>query len=122
MIKLQIDGVHFKVDDKIKSYLADKIGNLDRYMPGTKRESLRAHVVLKEEGGAAKQRFICEVSLAAPHQMIEAKESAPNTMYAAIDMAEDAVKRQLEKYKAKRQSYRHKAREWARRVKRFGRP
>jgi ribosomal subunit interface protein len=96
--KLEIQGVHTVVDDKLKAYVTRKIGGLDRYVSRHGRESAHAEVHLKETKLKQDDRCRCEVTLYLPHQTIIVKESALN-MYAAVDITEVKLKQQLQKYK-----------------------
>ena len=98
--KLEIKGIHFEIDEKIKKYVGKKIGKLDRYVPRDYREPLHAEVFLTEEDGKAKNRFTCEAVLHLPHEVLDAKESTVN-IYAAVDIVEAKLKTQLGKYKTK---------------------
>src|ERR1700694_3917694 len=100
---LEVTGVHFEIDEKIKSYIEKKIGRLDHYVPRKLREPMHAEVVLKEEDGNAKNRFTGEVILHLPHEVLSAKDSTIN-IYAAIDIVEAKLKSQLLKYKDKETS------------------
>jgi ribosome-associated translation inhibitor RaiA len=73
--RLEIQGIHAKVDDKLKAYVIKKLGGLDRYISRHGRES--AHL---------------------PHQTIIVKENALN-MYAAVDIVEAKLKQAIQKYK-----------------------
>ncbi|MBI3983923.1 ribosome-associated translation inhibitor RaiA [Candidatus Microgenomates bacterium] len=101
MIKLEISAVHFELDEKLKRYVTSHIGKLDRYVPKSLREPLMGRVILTENSGAAKERCVCEVSLSLPKEQLVAQESTPNSLYAAIDLAEDKMRIQLLKYKTK---------------------
>jgi len=96
--KFEIHGVHAEVDEKLRSYVRKKIGNLDRYVSRHSRASAHAEVHLKQikVKGAAQRR--CEVTLHLPHQTLVIKENGLN-MYAAVDIAEAKLKQQLQKYK-----------------------
>ena len=96
--KLEINGVHFTVDKKLKNYVAKKIGGLDRFISRHARQSVHAEVFLKEESLKAKKIYVCETVLHLPHETITTKESTIN-MYAAVDIVEAKLKNQLKKYK-----------------------
>lgn len=99
MIKtLQITGVHMKLDEDIELYADKKIGHLDRYVPKKARQSLKAEVKLFETKVSDKNRFACEVIMHLPHDSVTVVERA-QSLYAAIDTAENKLKVQLKKYK-----------------------
>lgn len=109
MINLEITGVHFELDDKVKEYAQKKIGSVDKYFPRNQRGSSRGEVILSEEEGKAKNRYSCEVVLHLPHDTVTAKESTVS-VYAAIDIVEEKVKTQLLKHKDKQQNNRQQRR------------
>lgn len=105
MINLDISGVHFELDDKIKNYVQKKIGPMDKYVPRNDRESSRGEIVLSEDEGKSKNRYTCEVAIHTPHETFTAKESTVS-IYAAVDIVEEKIKAQLGKYKDKQQNNR----------------
>lgn len=96
--KLEINGVHFKLDSDLKKYVTNKIGKLDRYMSRYVRESAHAEVKLIESKQKARKQATCEVVLYLPKSNITTKETTVN-MYAAIDIVEQKLKNRLKKYK-----------------------
>lgn len=98
--KFEIQGIHIKIDNNLKEHVAKKIGRLDRYISRRNRDSAHAEVFLKENKTKNHDNFTCEVTLFMPHQTIVVKENA-QTIYTAIDIAEDKVKQQLQIYKDK---------------------
>lgn len=96
--KLEINGVHFEVEPKLKAYITKKIGRLDNYMSRQVRESAHVEVFLKERTLKGKKECQCEVVMHLPHDTITIKEATIN-MFAAVDIVEVKLKNQLKKYK-----------------------
>jgi putative sigma-54 modulation protein len=98
--KLEITGVHLEVNDDLHKYVAKKIGKLDKYMSKHARESVHVVVKLKETKGKAKDRVerTCEVIVHLPHDNLAISEKTAS-VYAAIDIVEQKLKAQLQKYK-----------------------
>lgn len=98
MLRTEINGVHTKVDDKLRKYIVKKIGGLDKYLPRHARGS--AHAVIRLKEGKAKDKKVCscEVVLHVPIENIAVHEATVN-MYAAVDIAEEKLKHALRKYK-----------------------
>ncbi|MBI1856665.1 ribosome-associated translation inhibitor RaiA [Candidatus Saccharibacteria bacterium] len=96
--KLEINGVHTTVDQKLQDYVAKKIGKLDRYIPKHARESAHVEIFLKETTTKTKNKCVCEVVMYLPHEAITTKESTVN-MFAAVDIVEAKLKNRLKKYK-----------------------
>ena len=99
-MKLEITGVHYKVDKKLQAYVTKKMDKLEKYIPKHARESVHAEVFLKEVKIKAKKENVCEVVLKLPKENITTTESTIN-MYAAVDIVETKLKNQLKKYKTK---------------------
>lgn len=107
MIKnIEIAGIHYDVSDKMKKYVGNKIGRLDRFMPRKIRRSVRAEVKLTETPGVKNDKYKAEVVLHMPNSTpLTASESTLN-MYAAIDIVEAKLKNQLRKHKEKHLKHR----------------
>ena len=117
--KLEINGVHIKIDDKLRAYTIKKIGKLDRFIPRHARESAHAEVFIKEinvqgkpkggkqaaRGRAGAKEYTCEVVMRLPKETLAIKESTMNA-FAAVDIVEAKLKNQLKKYKETHSSLR----------------
>lgn len=115
--KLEITGVHTKVDDKLRDYIIKKIARLDRYMSRHARQSVHAEVLIKESKIKQRQQYTCEVVLRLPKGVITTKETTLNP-FAAVDIVEAKLKNQLKKYKGTHSALRIHRRLLAR-LKRF---
>lgn len=98
MLRTEINGVHSKVDDKLRKYVNKKIGGLEKYLTRHARSSAHAEVKLKESKSKDKNQCTCEVILHVPVENITVRETTVN-MYAAVDIAEEKLKHALRKYK-----------------------
>ncbi|HLC91977.1 MAG TPA: ribosome-associated translation inhibitor RaiA [Candidatus Saccharimonadales bacterium] len=98
--KLEINGVHYEINDDLYKYVVKKIGRLDQYMSYHARESAHAEVKLKESKVKKRVQSTCEVILHLPHEVMVTEETTLNP-YAAIDIVEAKLKNQLKKYKEK---------------------
>ena len=96
--KLEIEGVHLKIDEKTKKYILRKIGALDKYLPNSVKESAHAEVSLKETNNKSKKNCTCEVILYLPNETINIKETTIN-MFAAVDIVESKLKHKIQQYK-----------------------
>ena len=91
----------YKVDAKLKKYIEKKIGKLDRHMRRDNRAASRADVKLKEStSGKGGKKCTCEVILHVPDKKLTASESTIN-MFAAVDIVEVKLQRQLKRHKEK---------------------
>jgi|ERR1700683_30829 len=101
MIRFDITGRNFEVDEKLRDYIDDKLGGLERYVPRGVRPSVRGEVVLEDDpGGREDNRYVCEAILMVRGDRLVSREGTLN-MYAAIDIVEAKIKAQLVKYKEK---------------------
>lgn len=98
--KLEISGIHAKLDEDVRSYASEKIGKLDKYLPKSARSSAHADIKLVSENQKARKTYKCEVILYLPHQELVVKEQGANFM-AAVDGVESKLKVLLKKYKGR---------------------
>jgi putative sigma-54 modulation protein len=102
MIKCEVTARNFEVDDKIKDYVEDKIGGLDKYLPRKSRETALAQIVLCDDpNGREDNRYVCEAVVRVGGEKMVSAEGTIN-MFAAIDIVEAKLKVQFSKFKDKR--------------------
>lgn len=100
-MKIDITVRGFEADEKVRDYLAKKIGGLERFLTKNARPVAHAEAVLSHDPNATEaSQYTCEVILGVPGERIMSKEATLN-IYAAIDIVEAKLKAQLAKYKAK---------------------
>lgn len=88
MLDITVTGVRYQVSEKVKSYIQDKLGGLNRFHP----DLHRIEVVIHE---AAKFGFRIDVDMhLANHKDLIAHDSE-STIYAAIDIVSDKCSKQL---------------------------
>ena len=109
MIKLQITGRHYELDDKIVEYVERKIGNLDKYLPKNHPATKGSVVLINDKSNRQDNDFVCEVHINVPGERVQATESTVN-MYAAVDICEQKLKQQMLRYKDKHQPSKNKGR------------
>lgn len=101
MIKCDVTGRNFEVEDRLKDYVDEKIGGLERYVPKTARPAAHATVVLSDDpNGREDNRYVCDVVLKVPGAELVSREGTVN-IYAAVDIVEAKLRSQLETYKDK---------------------
>jgi ribosomal subunit interface protein len=98
MLRVEINTVHGKMDDKLGRYIKKKIGGLEKYVTRAARSSAYAEVILKAAKAKDKNRYTCEVIMHVPIENLTVSETTVN-MYAAVDIAEEKLKHALRKYK-----------------------
>ncbi|HMM11370.1 MAG TPA: ribosome-associated translation inhibitor RaiA [Bacteroidales bacterium] len=95
-MKITINAVHFRADQKLESFITSKIEKLvSRYT-----DIIGAEVVLKVEKPEAPVNKIAELKLIIKGNDLFASKQC-DTFEEAIDQCLDALKKQLEKHRAK---------------------
>lgn len=97
MIWLEVSGVHTELDEKVRDYANNKIGNLYRYLPKHAKFSVRAELHLKKHKNGG-NKYVASAAVHLPHQMLVAHEQG-NSFEAVIDLTEANLKSQIRKYK-----------------------
>jgi putative sigma-54 modulation protein len=93
-MKVNINAVHFKADTKLENFIERKVGKLSGMFEGV----IGSEVTLKVEQSEKKENKIAEIRLLIKGYDLFAKKQS-NTFEEATDIAIDALKKQLEKYK-----------------------
>jgi len=102
MIRCDINGRATAIDEKMKDYIEEKIGGLDKYLPKRARENVIAAVTLENDpSGREDNRYVCEVVVNVDGTKMVSREATVN-FYAAVDIVEAKLKVQFAKYKDKR--------------------
>ena len=91
-MNIQITGRHVEVTEAIKNYVDEKIGKVSQYFDNI----TSSKVILSVE----KDTQIAEVIITVPGTEFVAKADDKD-LYAAIDLVEDKIARQLRKHKNK---------------------
>jgi putative sigma-54 modulation protein len=91
-----INSVHFKADKKLETFIREKLEKLQQFFEGV----MGGEVILKVENAENGDNKIAEVRLLIKGYDLFAKKEA-STFEAAIDLAADALKKQLVKHKEK---------------------
>ena len=95
-MKVQIESLHFKADDKLVAYVEKKLNKLDKYFD----KIIDARVTLKLENSGKVKDKIIEVRLAVPGNDVFASETQ-KTFESATDIVVDTLKRLVIKHKEK---------------------
>ena len=102
MVDIQITGVRYDISDKLRGYISDKFGGLNRYHSGLKR----LHVTIHE---AEKHGFRVDVDMHLPNHHEVAAHNNDETIYAALDGLKDKCTSQLHKIHDKEARHRIRA-------------
>ncbi|MCB0733605.1 MAG: ribosome-associated translation inhibitor RaiA [Flavobacteriales bacterium] len=93
-MNVQIQSIHFKADQKLKDYIQKKLSKLEHLYDAI----IDSQVFLKVENNHQKINKTIEVKLNVQNQSIF-KTQTSQSFEAATDLAVDALKIQLKKYK-----------------------
>lgn len=97
-MKINIQSLFFRANDKLIDFGEDKISKLSRYSGRV----MEAHVTLKAIKSATKNSKICEIKLAIPGNDLFASKEC-NSFEQAILKSSEALKQQLLTWKEKSQ-------------------
>lgn len=101
MMKCDLTGRNFEIDEKMRAYVEDKVGGLDKYLPRQTRATASCNVVLEDDpSGREDNRYVCEVVMTVPGAKLVSREGTVN-VYAAVDIVEAKLRSQLATYKNK---------------------
>jgi putative sigma-54 modulation protein len=95
-MNVKINSVHFKADKKLEAFINEKLEKLHTFFEGV----ISSEVILKMDNVETPDNKIAEVRLIIKGYDLFAKKEA-NTFEAAIDLASDALRKQLVKHKDK---------------------
>ncbi|MCK9204081.1 MAG: ribosome-associated translation inhibitor RaiA [Bacteroidales bacterium] len=95
-MNVKINSVHFKADKKLEAFVTDRMEKLQTFFDGV----IGSEVVLKLDNGETRENKIAEIRLLIRGYDLFAKKEAL-TFEAAIDLATDALRKQLVKHKEK---------------------
>ena len=95
-----MNTVHFNADQKLVDFVNKKVSKLDTFFDGI----ITAEVTLKVQKPEAANNKVAELKISIPSNgYLFAKKNA-NTFEEATDLALDAIRKQLGKYKEKLKS------------------
>ncbi|MFZ4523809.1 MAG: ribosome hibernation-promoting factor, HPF/YfiA family [Bacteroidales bacterium] len=95
-MNVKINSVHFKADKKLEAFINEKLEKLHTFFEGV----IGSEVILKMDNTETPENKIAEVRLLVKGYDLFAKKEA-NTFEAAIDLAAEALRKQLVKHKEK---------------------
>lgn len=111
-MKIDFVAPHFKLSERQRDYIKKKIESLKKFAQRVADESTRAKVEFREQKlKTAGTVIYCEVTVYVPKAVIRAEVKA-SKVEEAIDLAEEKLKKQIERYKAKMLRRRDKKGDW----------
>ncbi len=96
-MNIQLNAVHFTADKKLVEFLNKKVSKLDTFYEGI----LNAEIILKVDKPESANNKVVELKLSIPsNDYLFAKKQA-DSFEEAADLAIEAIRRQLKKFKEK---------------------
>ncbi len=94
-MNIQVNTVHFTADQKLTDFVNKKVAKLDTYFDGI----IGAEVIMKVVKPETANNKVAEVKLSIPGYDYLFAEKQADSFEEAIDLAVDAIRRQLAKFK-----------------------
>ncbi len=104
-MKIQVHAVHFDVDPKLVGFIQSKLNKLETFYD----KFISGEVFLKLDKGESSKvhKKLIEIKLSVPGSTIFAHEKG-TTFEEAMDIALEALKTQIKKFKGKKNGIEHK--------------
>ena len=97
---INVQSVHFKADQKLVDFCGKRINKLDSFFEGF----IAAEIILKLENDEENENKVAEIKISVPaNEYLFAKKQA-KTFEEAVDMAVDALRKQIDRFKMKLKS------------------
>lgn len=96
-MKITIQSVHFNASEQLKEFTMQKVGKLERFFDGI----ISAEVILGLDKADNTENKVSKVALSVPNDTLVAEKQC-KTFEEGIDLACDALRHQLERYKEKK--------------------
>ncbi len=100
-MKIDQSGVKYEIPETLTKYIDKKMRRLLKFVPRADREATGAKVVVERADRPNGDKYEVEVVLSLSDRQIVAKEEAGNP-FAAFDIVDEKVSRQIKKYKGKK--------------------
>lgn len=98
-MEIQVFTRNMELTPRLQEYVEKKVGKLNRYLPNI--TDVRVDLSVENTRSSA-QRQVAQLTIRTPRAMLRAEERAAD-MFAAIDAALDKMRRQITRYKTRRQ-------------------
>jgi putative sigma-54 modulation protein len=96
-MEIKVNAVSFTPDHKLVEFVNKKVGKLDTFFEGI----IGVEVILKVDKPESSNNKISEISVSIPKKDALFAKKQADTFEEATDLALDAIRRQLAKYKEK---------------------
>lgn len=95
-MKLKIHSIHFDADQKLETFINEKVGKLDQYFD----KIIEGEVFLRLDKADDKKNKIAEIKLNVPGAELFVKKQS-KSFEESTDTAVEALRRQVKKFKEK---------------------
>jgi putative sigma-54 modulation protein len=95
-MKVSINSVNFKADNKLEQFIEKKVGKISDFYEGV----IGSEITLKVDKAGASDNKVAEIRVQIPGYDLFAKKQS-STFEEATDHVVSALRKQLEKHKAK---------------------
>lgn len=95
-MKVKINSLHFKTDQKLDSFIENKVGKLSQFFD----QITGSEIILKLDKDSNKENKVAEIRIDVAGADIYAKKQS-KSFEEATDLAVDAIKKQLIRHKEK---------------------
>jgi len=95
-MQVNVQSIHFDADDKLVNFIEEKMNKLDQFSD----RIIEGDVYLRLDKSDANENKVAEIKLSLPGKELFAKRQCASFEEAA-DLAIEAVRRQIHKYKGK---------------------
>ncbi len=96
-MNIKIQSVRFDADKKLLAYIEQKVGKLEQFAG----DILDADVILRLENSEEKDNKVAEIKINIPKANDVFAKKQAKTFEEAVDLATEALRRQLKKFKEK---------------------
>jgi putative sigma-54 modulation protein len=96
-MNIQVNTVHFTADQKLTDFVNKKVAKLDTYFEGI----IGAEIIMKVVKPETANNKVAEIKLSIPGYDYLFSEKQADSFEEAIDLAVEAIRRQLTKVKEK---------------------
>ncbi len=96
-MELDIRGKKLQLSEAVEAYVTKKMGKLGHLLPSIVETKVE---ISKENGRSPTNRYVVQVTVKSNGTLIRAEERETD-VYAAIDAADDVIRKQIERFKGK---------------------
>ena len=96
-MEIDIRGKKLQLSEAVEAYVSKKMGKLSHLLPSIVETKVE---ISKENAKSPTNRYVVQVTVKSNGTLIRAEE-AETDVYAAVDAADDVIRKQIERFKGK---------------------